>query len=316
MPECFLEITNNEEAKVLCGDQDQHLKQTRQLLGIEIVLRDGTFRFMGSASGVAQGKEMFSGMLRHYRKTGISQDADMAFLFQNDPKGTNMAYELKTFLPGRIVNPKTSGQIRYVEAMAGHDVVFATGPAGTGKTYLAVAAAVDALKKDLTQRIILVRPVVEAGESLGFLPGDIQAKVHPYVSPLMDALHEMIEESQIAKLTESSVIEVVPLAYMRGRNLHHAFIILDEAQNCTSRQMKMLLTRLGVGSRLVITGDPTQTDLSEEVPSGLDEAHAILDNIPEIAFVTLLPDDIVRHPLVQKVVRAYEANNRKARHGL
>ncbi|MEC8801617.1 MAG: PhoH family protein, partial [Planctomycetota bacterium] len=201
---------------------------------------------------------------------------------------------------------RTPGQTRYANAILEHDVVFAIGPAGTGKTYLAVAMAVNALKQKLIRKIVLVRPAVEAGESLGYLPGDMHAKINPYLRPLLDALQEMIGYEQARKLMEHDVIEVVPLAYMRGRTLNDAFIILDEAQNTTSSQMKMFLTRMGANSKIVVSGDTTQTDLPNQIKSGLKDATARLGKIEGISVVYLATEDIVRHPLVQRIVDAYD----------
>ena len=203
------------------------------------------------------------------------------------------------------VFPRTLGQQIYLDAIQNHAVTFGLGPAGTGKTYLAMAAAISALLNDEVSRIILTRPAIEAGEALGFLPGDLQQKIDPYLRPLYDALHDMLPAAEIEKLMERGIIEVAPLAYMRGRTLNHAFIILDEAQNTTTKQMMMLLTRLGFDARAVITGDPTQIDLPDRKNSGLLEASEALQKIDDLAFVELTDDDVIRHPLVQKIIRAY-----------
>src|SRR6185503_3857901 len=208
------------------------------------------------------------------------------------------------------ISPRTQGQARYMTAIREHDVVFAVGPAGTGKTYLAVAMAVEAFKRKQFRKIVLVRPAVEAGESLGFLPGDLHAKINPYLRPLLDALQEMIDYDQMKRFMEQDVIEVVPLAYMRGRTLNEAFIILDEAQNTTVAQMKMFLTRMGIGSKIVISGDTTQVDLPRASASGLIDALSRLRDIEGINIVQLNKSDIVRHKLVQEIVRAYEEEGR------
>ena len=213
---------------------------------------------------------------------------------------------------GREIRPRTEGQARYVKAIRNNDVVFAVGPAGTGKTYLAVATAVEALKHQEIRKIVLVRPAVEAGESLGFLPGDLQAKINPYLRPLLDATNEMIGYDQMQRLVEQDVIEVVPLAYMRGRTLNESFIILDEAQNTTIAQMKMFLTRMGNDSKIVVSGDPTQTDLPHRTTSGLKDAMRRLKSIQGVAFVRLTETDIVRHRLVQKIVEAYEQQSHRS----
>ena len=208
--------------------------------------------------------------------------------------------------PQRRIKPRTEGQASYVEAIRKHDMTFCIGPAGCGKTYLAVATAVEALKARTIRKIVLVRPAVEAGESLGFLPGDLQAKLNPYLRPLLDAINEMVDFDQVKYLMEQDTIEVIPLAYMRGRTLNHAFIILDEAQNSTVAQMKMFLTRMGEGSKVVVSGDISQVDLPPGVTSGLRDAAQRLQNIPEIAFVRLTETDIVRHALVKSIVKAYD----------
>ena len=215
---------------------------------------------------------------------------------------------------------KTLGQARYVQALLKHDIVFSIGPAGTGKTYLAVAAAVNALKSRQVERIFLVRPAVEAGESLGFLPGDMKDKVDPYLRPLYDALNDLLSYEKIRRFLDLGVIEVAPLAYMRGRTLNNAFVILDEAQNTTVGQMKMFLTRLGYGSKAVITGDVTQIDLAAQMQSGLVEAQAILHDVPDLAFVYLNERDVVRHHLVREIIRAFDVHdkatgNGRGRHG-
>ena len=214
---------------------------------------------------------------------------------------------------GRLVRPKTPGQVAYVDAIRNNDLVFAVGPAGTGKTYLAVATAVEALKNDEIRKIVLVRPAVEAGESRGYLPGDLSAKINPYLRPLLDALYEMVDYDLVKQHMERDTIEVIPLAYMRGRTLNDAFIILDEAQNTTVPQMKMFLTRMGLGSKIVVAGDKTQVDLPPHTRSGLSDAISRLKSIEGFAEVRLDQNDIVRHRLVQEIVRAYEEGRKKRR---
>ena len=214
---------------------------------------------------------------------------------------------------GKPVKPKTLGQKQYVDAIRNKMIVFGTGPAGTGKTYLAMAMAIDAFKKEEVGRIILTRPAIEAGEKLGFLPGDLQSKVDPYLRPLYDALYQIMGADSFTKNMEKGLIEVAPLAYMRGRTLDNAFIILDEAQNTTPAQMKMFLTRIGFGSKVVVTGDETQKDLPKDVKSGLDVAFKVLSKVEDIAFCKLTSKDVVRHPLVQKIVQAYEEYEKRGK---
>jgi len=214
--------------------------------------------------------------------------------------------KIEVSVKGALVTPKTKGQIEYVEAIKHHDIVFGIGPAGTGKTYLAMAMAVNALKKGIVRRIILTRPAVEAGESLGFLPGDMVEKVSPYLRPLYDALYDMMEAKRVEEFSEQGTIEVAPLAYMRGRTLNDAFVILDEAQNSTPFQMKMFLTRLGFDSKTVITGDITQSDLPKGTINGLSNAEKVLEGIDGIKFIHLTGDDVVRHELVQRIIKAYD----------
>ena len=214
---------------------------------------------------------------------------------------------------GRVVNPRTVGQAAYVRAIRAHDITFGVGPAGTGKTYLAIALATDALRREQVSRIILTRPAVEAGERLGFLPGDLEAKVNPYLRPVYDALYDLLGAEATVDLIEKRVVEVAPLAFMRGRTLSDAFVILDEAQNTTREQMKMFLTRLGSGAKMVINGDPTQTDLGDRMASGLAQATAVLDGVPGIGIVHLTDEDVVRHDLVRRVIRAYDQAERAAR---
>jgi phosphate starvation-inducible PhoH-like protein len=223
------------------------------------------------------------------------------------------AERIQTSVKKPIVTPKTVGQKKYIEAIRHHDITFGIGPAGTGKTYLAVALAVAALKEEKVSRIILTRPAVEAGEALGFLPGDLYEKISPYLRPLQDALHDMLPFEEIQKHTERGTIEIAPLAYMRGRTLNHAFVILDEAQNSTAEQMFMFLTRLGHNSKAVVTGDPTQIDLPAHKNSGLLEAHRALARVHGIAIIEFQKRDVVRHPLVQRIIAAYEEHRGKRR---
>ena len=298
----------------LFGARDQHLRRIRERFGVEIVHRNGVVKIRGEEADVEQAAEVLNHLQRIVERRGSLTpqlfDATLAQVTGDSlaapPTGT-----VDTLQSGRQVHPKTEGQAAYIEAIRNHELVFAIGPAGTGKTYLAVAMAVEALKNRSIRKIVLVRPAVEAGESLGFLPGDMQAKINPYLRPLLDAINEMIGYDQIQQLISKDVIEVVPLAYMRGRTLNDAFIILDEAQNTTIAQMKMFLTRMGANSKIVVSGDPTQTDLPHQNSSGLADALNRLNRIRGVCIARLTESDIVRHRLVQDIVMAYESNSSK-----
>ena len=307
MTEANISVVDSRALLTLFGTRDQHLRQIRDALGVKISARDDQVHVEGSGDAVAQATQVLEQLKAIAERNGAV-----------DPQEVTRAIETATGKPfpdvptidlmsaARKVQPRTQGQARYVKAIAEHDLVFCIGPAGTGKTYLAVATAVAALKQDRIRKLVLVRPAVEAGESLGYLPGDMQAKINPYLRPLLDALREMIDYDQMKRLTEQDVIEVAPLAYMRGRTLNEAFIILDEAQNTTVSQMKMFLTRMGRGSKIVVSGDTTQVDLPPHTTSGLVDAVRRLEGIEGLATVTLTIADIVRHRLVQEIVRAYE----------
>ena len=294
----------------LFGPQDQHLRRLCERFNVAITHRHGEIRITGddtdiklAADAVGRLKTVAARRGRITPEEFIQIVASVTGESVDSSPSSQPASGLKV---GQEVRPRTPGQTRYANAILEHDVVFAIGPAGTGKTYLAVAMAVNALKQKLIRKIVLVRPAVEAGESLGYLPGDMHAKINPYLRPLLDALQEMIGYEQARKLMEHDVIEVVPLAYMRGRTLNDAFIILDEAQNTTSSQMKMFLTRMGANSKIVVSGDTTQTDLPNQIKSGLKDATARLGKIEGISVVYLATEDIVRHPLVQRIVDAYD----------
>lgn len=293
----------------LFGAKDQHLRRLREKFGVEITHRSGIIRVTGDEQSVAKATEAIEILTDIVRQRGnLSPDLFDETIAQVNgevaPPAARPAIDVLEV--GRDIRPRTEGQLRYVKAIRENDIVFAIGPAGTGKTYLAVAMAVEALKHQEIRKIVLVRPAVEAGESLGFLPGDLQAKINPYLRPLLDATNEMIGFDQMQRLLEQDVIEVVPLAYMRGRTLNESFIILDEAQNTTIGQMKMFLTRMGNDSKIVVSGDPTQTDLPHKTTSGLKDALQRLISIEGISLVRLHQSDIVRHRLVQKIVEAYE----------
>ena len=293
----------------LFGAKDQHLRRLREKFEVNITHRDGEIRISGehqqNVAWATQAIEQLTGLVR--RHGNLTPDLfDQTIAQVTGEKQSAVLGPIDIIQIGREIRPRTPGQQKYVEAIRDHDLVFATGPAGTGKTYLAVAMAVEALKHHQIRKIVLVRPAVEAGESLGFLPGDMQAKINPYLRPLLDAIHEMIGYDHLQQLIAQDVVEVVPLAYMRGRTLNEAFIILDEAQNSTVSQMKMFLTRMGNDSKIVVSGDTTQIDLPNNTRSGLRDAIKRLDRIDGVAFVELSRSDIVRHRLVQAIVDAYE----------
>lgn len=301
-------MIDSRELRSLLGNRDEHLRFLRKSLGVSISARDQQIQITGDQEAVAKATAVFE------RLKSLAEKSDYV-----SPEEVNRALtaiggttlpvapsKIEVLNASRTVRPRTPGQSRFVEAIACHDVVFCVGPAGTGKTYLSVAMAVAALKQQVMRKIVLVRPAVEAGESLGFLPGDLQTKINPYLRPLLDALQEMIDYDQLKRYLEQGVVEVIPLAYMRGRTLNEAFIILDEAQNTTVAQMKMFLTRLGEGSKIVASGDATQVDLPGHLRSGLIDAVSRLENISGFAGIRLHREDIVRHSLVQKILRAYD----------
>ncbi len=292
----------------LFGVQDQHLRTIRDALSVAITHRDGEIRVAGDEPAVAQATEILERLKSQVERRGVLRVEEVQQTVDqvtgNDASSASGTIDV--IQVGRPVRPRTDGQARYVDAIRKHDVIFAIGPAGTGKTYLAVAMAIEALKHQLIRKIVLVRPAVEAGESLGFLPGDLQAKINPYLRPLLDALHEMVDFDQVKRLMDQDVIEVIPLAYMRGRTLNDAFIILDEGQNTTVSQMKMFLTRMGHDSKIVVSGDVTQVDLPANARSGLNDALNRLKDIKGIGIVKLSEKDIVRHEIVQKIVKAYD----------
>lgn len=308
---------DNQRLSNLCGPLDENLRQIENALDVTITRRGAYLSIYGAVTDTRHAKELIAHlytiaeqkalstedvhlnlieMQSHKRQTGRAEKAE------GDAVSPNRALQIKTV----DFRPRTVNQAAYITSILNHDITFGLGPAGTGKTYLAVACAVDALNRQSIKRIILTRPVLEAGEKLGFLPGDLAQKVDPYLRPLYDALYELMGFEAVHRAMEQSVIEIAPLAYMRGRTLSHAFIILDEAQNTTTEQMKMFLTRIGVGSKAVVTGDITQTDLAKHQKSGLLEAREILQNVRGIAFDTFTVDDVVRHPLVARIISAYE----------
>jgi phosphate starvation-inducible PhoH-like protein len=307
MSETTIPLVDSHRVLSLFGARDQHLRTIRDALGVSIVHRDGEIRVAGEEAAVARAASALTQLNSHLDEQGdLSGDHVADVLARVTGKRTVSAPPIDVVNAAKRISPRTPGQARYVESIRKHDITFAIGPAGTGKTYLAVALAVEALKHHQIRKIVLVRPAVEAGESLGFLPGDLHAKINPYLRPLLDALQEMVDYDAMKRYMEQDVIEVVPLAYMRGRTLNEAFIILDEAQNTTIAQMKMFLTRMGQGSKIVISGDTTQIDLPRPSASGLIDAVARLRDIEGINIIQMNKADIVRHRLVQDIVRAYE----------
>lgn len=298
----------------LLGRNDDHLKTLESELDIRIVARGHDVTLKGDEPQVTKGERAIIQLAELVRAgtplRSVEVRAALRMLSDDAAADLKSVFSDAIAVPSRKkwIAPKTLGQKRYIDAIRQHDMVFGIGPAGTGKSFLAVAMAVSALMKREAARIVLTRPAVEAGERLGFLPGDLHEKVHPYLRPLYDALYDMLEAEKVASLMEKGAIEVAPLAYMRGRTLNDSFIILDEAQNSTAEQMKMFLTRLGFNSRMVITGDVTQIDLPASRHSGLVEVQTILRNVPEIEFVYFSHQDVVRHHLVSSIIRAYDAH--------
>jgi phosphate starvation-inducible protein PhoH and related proteins len=319
MPTETLHFETARLAQQLYNNDPRNLQALDEQLGVRATSREGWIKLEGDAEALDKARQLFV-LLENSVKAGSpikSRDFSHALgIVKHEGIST-----LKDIMGDRIrtsekksgVTPKTVGQKKYLDAIRSHDVTFGIGPAGTGKTYLAVAMALAALREGTVSRIILTRPAVEAGEALGFLPGDLYEKIMPYLRPLHDALQDMLPGEEVQKFTERGVIEIAPLAYMRGRTLNHAFIILDEAQNSTTEQMFMFLTRLGISSKAVITGDETQIDLPMQKRSGLLEAHRVLKRTEGIAIVEFTRRDVVRHPLVQRIIHAYEEHRGKAR---
>lgn len=345
--ETTLEVTTPSDLLKLFGTRDQHLRTVRGRYGVTITHRDGRIRISGEHEQVKAATRAMKAMQAIVERQGALSPEEVQGVLakhaldggppssgggggggggtlrltgrQSDSRRVGrerivteaMAEQtIDLHQAGRQIEPRTAGQASYVEAIRRHDLTFCSGPAGTGKTYLAVACAVEALKEQRIRKIVLVRPAVEAGENLGFLPGDLRAKLNPYLRPLLDSINDMVDFDQARELMERDIVEVIPLAYMRGRTISDAFIILDEAQNTTVPQMKMFLTRMGERSRMVVSGDTSQVDLPRGVQSGLRDAIMRLGNIPEIGMVRLQKSDIVRHALVQRIVRAYEEQDR------
>jgi phosphate starvation-inducible PhoH-like protein len=310
-----LTLDSREEAVILFGPRDQFLRAVRDATGVRVVARGDTLQFDGTEEQVGQAERAFQQLRTVLRKQGKLTAEDVKTILDvvrgGDPRGIHPT--VTTMEGGKALRPRTDGQGRYVHALKTNDVVLCVGPAGTGKTYLAVGHAVALLRANVIKKIVLVRPAVEAGERLGFLPGDLVAKINPYLRPLFDALNEMLDVETVKKYMESEIIEIVPLAYMRGRTINNACMILDEGQNATVAQMKMFLTRMGNNARVVVTGDTTQIDLPRTIRSGLVDAVQRLRNVDGLAVLHLDEADIVRNPIVQRIVKAYEEDTPRPR---
>lgn len=311
----LLEPADNHQLSTLCGQFDEHLRQIERRLGVEINNRGNEFRIVGEPLPIKAAEEVLRQLYKMAGKAALApadvhlalQESGMVDRLERQEDEDDEEVVLQT-RRGRI-KPRGPSQQGYVRGIRTHDINFGIGPAGTGKTYLAVACAVEALERDEVRRLVLTRPAVEAGERLGFLPGDLSQKIDPYLRPLYDALYEMMGFERVGKLIERNVIEVAPLAYMRGRTLNESFIILDEAQNTSPAQMKMFLTRIGFGSTAVVTGDITQTDLPRGQASGLRHVSEVLSDVKGISFTFFKSRDVVRHPLVQRIVNAYDRHD-------
>ena len=307
-----------EHEKNVFGQFDENIKKIEKTLNVTLIARNGELKIIGSEAAANKAKSVFMQLVELSKRGNIinAQNVDYAISLSFEDKEASIVEIDKECIchtiNGKPIKPKTLGQKQYVDAIRERMIVFGIGPAGTGKTYLAMAMAIQAFKTDQVSRIILTRPAIEAGEKLGFLPGDLQSKVDPYLRPLYDALYQIMGPESFQKNMEKGLIEVAPLAYMRGRTLDNAFIILDEARNTTPAQMKMFLTRIGFGSKVIITGDLTQKDLPASAKSGLEIAVRVLKRVDEVAFCNLTSKDVVRHPLVQKIVKAYEEFEKKA----
>jgi len=312
-----LEPADNSRLANLCGQFDEHLRQIERRLNVDIASRGNHFRVTGLPGAAQVGGDLLLSLFAMTNNERLDpervhmmlqesqmKDGELASAESdtNDSNGVTIQTQLKS------IRSRGANQTAYVQSIRQHDLAFGVGPAGTGKTYLAVACAVEALSHEEVRRIVLVRPAVEAGERLGFLPGDMSQKVDPYLRPMYDALYDMLGPEQVTRLVERNVIEIAPLAFMRGRSLNESFVILDEAQNTSVEQMKMFLTRIGFGSHAVVTGDITQVDLPERQVSGLKDAIRLLDGVEGISFTQFSPKDVIRHPLVRRIVEAYEAD--------
>ena len=310
--ETLIDVPAEHERNVF-GQFDTYVKKIEKTLKVSVISRDGSVKILGPASRTGQAVRVFEQLLELSRRGNTIEEQNVDYALALSMEGREKALSeidkdlICHTMNGRPIKPKTLGQKQYVDQIREKMIVFGTGPAGTGKTYLAMAMAITAFKNNEVARIILTRPAIEAGEKLGFLPGDLQSKVDPYLRPLYDALYEIMGADTFLKNMEKGLIEVAPLAYMRGRTLDNAFIILDEAQNITPAQMKMFLTRIGFGSKVIVTGDASQKDLPSGTKSGLEVALRVLAKVEDIGFCALTDKDVVRHPLVQKIVQAYDS---------
>ena len=312
MSEGRVQFRNHEDVRSLFGVRDKNLRRLRDVLHIEVVLRGDELHLHGEQAQVDLGTEIVSDLRAIIERSGqlSEEDLDRAIHRSMFPNPSGPDESIDVFHKARKIRPMGEGQREYIKAIRDHDMVVCSGPAGSGKTYLAVAMAVNALRLEQVRKIVLVRPALEAGEKLGFLPGDMLAKVNPFLRPLLDALSDILDFEQVQRYLDREVIEIIPLAFMRGRTLNNTFMILDEAQNTTITQMKMFLTRMGHHSKIVVTGDATQTDLPDKVESGLIDAWHRLRGVEGIATVELSGADIVRHPLVRRIVAAYDTDRR------
>lgn len=303
-----LEPLDNRRLANLCGQFDEHLKQIEERLGVEVSNRGEIFHLSGKQDSIDSARHLLHHLYNVTDNEALSPDRVHLYLQESQLEQLKSRNTTGTSIRTRksTIQPRGERQNRYVEAVRSYDLTFGIGPAGTGKTFLAVACAVEALEAGDVQRLVLVRPAVEAGERLGFLPGDMMQKVDPYLRPIYDALYEFLGVDRVGKLVERNVIEIAPLAFMRGRTLNHSYVIMDEAQNTTVEQMKMFLTRIGFGSRAVVTGDATQVDLPRSTRSGLNDARAVLEGVEGVSFCHFTAADVVRHPLVQRIVEAYD----------
>lgn len=302
-----LNFENADDVREVLGVGDQYLKRLYEILDINVVVRGDSMQISGDGDDLQRGREILEALQGVVQKSGRVEESKFSeILGEKASPQPEPGKPIDLFSKSKTIRPKSPGQAAYAKSIDNHDLVFCSGPAGSGKTYLAVAMALNALRRERVRKIVLVRPAVEAGEKLGFLPGDMIAKVNPYLRPLLDALRDMLDFETVQRYIAEDVIEILPLAFMRGRTLNDTFIILDEAQNTTQTQMKMFLTRMGVNSKIVVTGDSTQLDLPVGTVSGLNDAMKRLKNVKGIAMVKLEAEDIVRHRLVKEIVQAYD----------